>query len=81
MRLHRLTGLEQDKIVAEYKELLELIRDLRDILADPDKLLEVIRGELETLREDVRRRAPHRDHLESRRPHHRGPDHRPRKWW
>ena len=36
LRLHRLTGLEQDKIVAEYKELLELIRDLLDILARPD---------------------------------------------
>jgi DNA gyrase subunit A len=35
MRLHRLTGLEQDKIVAEYRELLARIADLADILANP----------------------------------------------
>ena len=40
LRLHRLTGLEQDKIVAEYGELLDLIRDLADILARPERLLE-----------------------------------------
>ena len=33
MRLHRLTGLEQDKIIAEFQELLRKIRDLCDILA------------------------------------------------
>src|SRR5437879_2628799 len=38
MRLHRLTGLEQDKIVAEYRELLESIRDLGDILARAERL-------------------------------------------
>ena len=52
LRLHRLTGLEQEKIVGEYKELLELIGGLRAILADPDKLLKVIRGELLALREE-----------------------------
>ncbi|HET7176414.1 MAG TPA: DNA gyrase subunit A [Gammaproteobacteria bacterium] len=52
LRLHRLTGLEQDKIVNEYKELLDLIGELRAILADPDKLLKVIRGELALLREE-----------------------------
>ncbi len=46
LRLHRLTGLEQDKIVAEFGELLEQIRDLGDILARPERLLEVIRNEL-----------------------------------
>ncbi len=51
LRLHRLTGLEQDKIVSEYKDLLKLIEGLRAILADPDKLLKVIRGELTELRE------------------------------
>jgi DNA gyrase subunit A len=50
MRLNRLTGLEQDKIIAEFQELLTLIRDLSDILARPDRLLEVIRGELEHIR-------------------------------
>ncbi len=38
LRLHRLTGLEQDKIVDEYKSLLENIDDLLDILANPDRL-------------------------------------------
>ncbi len=52
LRLHRLTGLEQEKIVGEYKELLALIGELRAILADPDKLLKVIRGELTALREE-----------------------------
>jgi len=58
LRLHRLTGLEQEKILAEYGELLEVIRDLSDILARPERLLEVIRGELLAIREqygDARR--------------------------
>ncbi len=46
LRLHRLTGLERDKIVAEYGEILTRIRDLVDILARPERLLEVIRAEL-----------------------------------
>ena len=58
MRLNRLTGLEQEKIVAEYQELLVQIRDLSDILARPERLMEVIRHELEFVREtfaDARR--------------------------
>jgi DNA gyrase subunit A len=51
LRLHRLTGLEQDKILAEYGELLELIRDLCDILARPERLLAVIRAELLAIRD------------------------------
>jgi len=50
LKLQRLTGLEQGKIVSEYKELLDLISALRAILADPNKLLKVIRDELTTLR-------------------------------
>jgi DNA gyrase subunit A len=46
LRLHRLTGLEQEKILNEYKEILEKIKVFSDILADPDKLLQVIRDEL-----------------------------------
>ncbi|SRR5579871_486970 len=46
LRLHRLTGLERDKIVTEYGELLDRIRELNDILVKPGRLLEVIRGEL-----------------------------------
>jgi DNA gyrase subunit A len=52
MRLNRLTGLEQDKIVAEFRELLTLIGDLGDIIARPERLLEVIRAELEFIRDN-----------------------------
>ena len=52
MRLNRLTGLEQDKIVTEYGELLALLVDLSDILARPERLLEVIRSELRFVREN-----------------------------
>jgi DNA gyrase subunit A len=51
LRLNRLTGLEQDKILAEFAELLDTIRDLGDILARPERLLEVIRGELIEIRD------------------------------
>jgi len=67
MRLHRLTGLEQDKIIAEYKELLDAIRDLNDILARPERLTEVVRAELIEVREaygDARRTEINRDHLD-----------------
>lgn len=46
MRLHRLTGLEQDKIVNEHKELQTLISKLIEILHNPARLMEVIRDEL-----------------------------------
>jgi len=65
LRLHRLTGLEQSKIVSEYKAILETIKELSDILADPDKLVEVIRSELEAVREaygDERRTEIVQDH-------------------
>jgi DNA gyrase subunit A len=67
LRLHQLTGLEQDKIVNEYKELLEAIDKLLEILGDPDRLMEVIRNELESLREtfgDARRTEIITDHLD-----------------
>ena len=67
MRLNRLTGLEQDKIIAEYKELLENIRDLDDILARPERLTQVVRDELIEIREtygDKRRTEINRDHLD-----------------
>ena len=51
LRLQRLTGLEQDRITAEYRELLARIAGLLAILEDPDRLMAVIRGELEALRE------------------------------
>ncbi|MDX1795980.1 MAG: DNA gyrase subunit A [Hydrogenovibrio sp.] len=46
MRLHRLTGLEQDKIIAEYKELIDKIAEFLEILRNPDRLTEVVRDEL-----------------------------------
>lgn len=51
MRLQRLTGLERDKIEEEYKELQLLIAELRAILADEEKLLEIIREELNEIKE------------------------------
>jgi DNA gyrase subunit A len=67
MRLHRLTGLEQDKIIAEFQELLALIVDLTDILARPERLTQVVRDELVAIREqygDKRRTEINRDHLD-----------------
>ena len=65
LRLHRLTGLEQEKIVNEYKDILDKIKELSDILADPEKLLQVIRDELTQLRDaygDERRTEIVQDH-------------------
>ncbi|MBE1161225.1 DNA gyrase subunit A [Dyella acidiphila] len=50
MRLHRLTGLEQEKLSDEYREILETIRGLIQILEDPARLLAVIREELEVVK-------------------------------
>ncbi|WP_428736180.1 DNA gyrase subunit A [Thermomonas sp.] len=50
MRLHRLTGLEQEKLTDEYRQLLEEIAGLIRILENPDVLLEVIREELRALK-------------------------------
>ena len=52
MRLHRLTGLEQEKLSDEYKHILEIIRGLIEILENPTRLLEVIRGELAAIKEE-----------------------------
>ncbi len=51
MRLHRLTGLEQDKLTTEYGEILDLVKGLLQILSDPIELMAVIRTELETIKE------------------------------
>jgi DNA gyrase subunit A len=50
MRLHRLTGLEQEKLSDEYRQILEAIRGLIEILEDPTRLLSVIRDELEAVK-------------------------------
>ena len=47
MRLHRLTGLEQEKLTTEYEEILSTVRDLLEILSDPTRLMSVIRDELD----------------------------------
>lgn len=52
MRLHRLTGLEQDKLTEEYRLLLDTIRGLIEILENPDVLLDVIRTELHNVKEE-----------------------------
>ena len=65
LRLHRLTGLEQDKIINEYKEILGKIKQFSDILGDPDRLLQVIRDELAEIRDafgDERRTEIVQDH-------------------
>lgn len=58
MRLRQLTGLEQDKLRAEYAELMALITDLKDILAHESRRMEIIKNELIEVREkygDARR--------------------------
>lgn len=51
MRLNKLTGMEQDNLLKDYKEILALIGELGLILADPDRLTEVVREELEAVKE------------------------------
>ena len=67
LRLHRLTGLEQEKILNEYKEILGKIKEFSNILADPDELLRVIRAELNEIRDafgDERRTEIIKDHTD-----------------
>jgi len=67
LRLHQLTGLEQDKILNEYKELLVIIDALLAILRDPAHLMQVIKDELVDLRDqfgDERRTEIMTDHLD-----------------
>ena len=51
LRLHRLTGLEQDKIISEYEELLVIIADLLEILSSETRLMQVIKDELADMKE------------------------------
>jgi DNA gyrase subunit A len=51
MRLRQLTGLEQDKLRAEFDDLMKLIADLKDILANEDRRMEIIKNELIEVRE------------------------------
>ena len=51
LRLQRLTGLEQDKITGDYREVMDLITDLLDILAKPMRVTQIIRDELTSIRD------------------------------
>jgi DNA gyrase subunit A len=66
LRLHRLTGLEHEKLLKEYQDKLAEISDYLDILGDPERLLQVIREELESLVEEFgdERRTEIRDSQE-----------------
>jgi DNA gyrase subunit A len=69
LRLQKLTGLEREKIIQEYEELLTSIVDLLDILARPERMMKVIRDELTALDEqygDLRRTEIIEDHQEMR---------------
>ncbi|MDK6864252.1 DNA gyrase subunit A, partial [Nosocomiicoccus ampullae] len=50
MRLRRLTGLERNKIQSEYDDLMKLIADLADILAKPERVVAIIKEELEEIK-------------------------------
>ena len=52
LRLHRLTGLEKEKIKSEYENNLRVIRDLLDILEQPDRLLAVVESELKEIKDN-----------------------------
>ena len=51
MRLHRLTGLERDKIIPEYEEVMAIIKRLKEILASETEILKIIKGELIEIKE------------------------------
>src|SRR3546814_20574030 len=52
MRLQRLTGLEQDKIVNEYKDIMATIDDLLDIMSRPERVTAIIGNELAAIKAD-----------------------------
>jgi DNA gyrase subunit A len=66
MRLQRLTGLEQEKIVDEYKDVIEKILDLLDILARPERITGIIRDELAEIGDEFgdKRKDPRRSEIE-----------------
>ena len=51
LRLHRLTGLEQEKLIKEFEEILKQLKELLEILENPDRLMAVIREELAEVKE------------------------------
>jgi DNA gyrase subunit A len=67
LRLHRLTGLEQDKILEEFKQIIEIIQDLLGILSNQSRLMQVIKDELTAIKQefgDARRTEIIIDHLD-----------------
>ncbi len=76
MRLQRLTGLERDKIVQEYEDVLALIRRLKEILASETLVLEIIAGELRDIKASYGEQAADRDHPGGQRDHDRRHDRR-----
>jgi DNA gyrase subunit A len=64
MRLQRLTGLEQDKIVNEYKDVMALIADLLDILSKPARVTAIITDELTLARNEYGEKDPRRSNIE-----------------
>ena len=62
MRLQRLTGLERDKIEAEYNELIKEINRLKEILANEKLLFEIIVNELKEIREKFNDPRPYRNY-------------------
>jgi DNA gyrase subunit A len=66
MRLQRLTGLEQDKIIGEYREVMAQIADLLEILARPERVTAIISGELADLKQEFGQSplAARRSHIE-----------------
>jgi DNA gyrase subunit A len=65
MRLQRLTGLEQDKIVNEYKEVMALIADLLDILSKPARVTAIITDELNASKLEFGEKDPRRSSIEN----------------
>ena len=65
MRLQRLTGLEQDKIVNEYREVMAEIADLLDILARPERITEIIGVELRAIAAEYGEKDPRRSTIEA----------------
>jgi DNA gyrase subunit A len=78
MQLQKLTGLERQKLIDEYKEVIQLIAELEEILANESVLRNVIVKELREVQEGVRRQATDRDHRSRRRAFTRRPDRRRR---